>query len=117
MDLLMYILVVLAYNTNSGVCIRTEDPRKYRDSELPTSRQNLQIRMKELINLAIIRADCYTDILRRLGITDPPQRTISSPLHRSTESPQRSHGIPFKPLGITRILSGSPDTQADTNML
>ncbi|WAQ94034.1 hypothetical protein MAR_006505 [Mya arenaria] len=72
-----------------------------------------KIRMKELLKLAIIRAD----IMRRIGITDPPQRPTSAPLHESTESPQRSHGIPFKPLGITRILSESPDTRADTNII
>ncbi|WAQ94031.1 hypothetical protein MAR_006502 [Mya arenaria] len=103
LDRFMYILVVLAYNSYSSLCIQHEAPRIYQNSEVPTSHQNFQIQMKELRNLAIIKAD----ILRRLGIMDPPMRPTAPPL--TTKPPQRSKVMALRSCDITRILSEVPD--------
>ncbi|XP_052812039.1 uncharacterized protein LOC128239437 isoform X2 [Mya arenaria] len=67
--------------------------------------------MKELRNLAIIKAD----ILRRLGIMDPPMRPTAPPL--TTKPPQRSKVMALRSCDITRILSEVPATAADTHTI
>ncbi|XP_052801117.1 uncharacterized protein LOC128231902 isoform X2 [Mya arenaria] len=67
--------------------------------------------MIELRNLAIIKAD----ILRRLGIMDPPMRPTAPPL--TTKPPQRSKVMAFRSRDITRILSELPATAADTHTI
>ncbi|XP_052765060.1 uncharacterized protein LOC128206521 [Mya arenaria] len=111
MDLYQYLLVLLGYIATSAVCLLPVDPRRYPNKEESTSRQNLQVQMKELLNLAMIRAD----ILRRLGITDPPLRPTPNPY--TTKPPPIYNGIPFRLLDITRVLSESPGKSADTNII
>ncbi|XP_052801137.1 uncharacterized protein LOC128231921 isoform X1 [Mya arenaria] len=111
MDRFMYILVVLAYNSYSSLCIQPEVPRIYQNSEVPTSHQNFQIQIKELRYLAIIKAN----ILRRLGIMDPPMRPIVPPL--TTKPPPMSKVMAFRSRDITRILSEVPATAADTHTI
>ncbi|XP_052771881.1 uncharacterized protein LOC128211273 [Mya arenaria] len=67
--------------------------------------------MKELRNLAIIKAD----ILRRLWIMDPPMRPTAP--HLTTKPPQRSKGMAFRSRDITRILSEVSATAADTHTI